>query len=187
MMHTHPRALVLAAVALVAGLEALRRLNDGPVKGMETVPFRAVEIAQGRMGSSLKAQPEGAVRLASRTRTATRRRWGRAPGCAPVREGAHDGHRHCRCPRRPCTVDQSSSAETTLGLLTSAQMNGLRRTESSRHVDAGAVVASAANQPTDIQVVCNGEREVMTRLTARRVTMALVRRGRGDLRHPDAA
>lgn len=70
-----------------------------------------------------------------------------------------------------------SSAETNLGLLTSAQMNELRQTGSSRHVDAGAVVASAGKQPKHIQVVCNGELELMTRLPAGRVTMAVVRGG----------
>jgi CRP-like cAMP-binding protein len=70
-----------------------------------------------------------------------------------------------------------SSAETNLGLLTTSQMNALRRTGSSRHVDPGTVVASAGKQPTHIQVVCNGELELMTRLPAGRVTMALVRGG----------
>jgi hypothetical protein len=46
-MHADPRSLVLAAVALVAVFETLRRLNHGHVKGMETIPFRAVEIAEG--------------------------------------------------------------------------------------------------------------------------------------------
>jgi CRP-like cAMP-binding protein len=70
-----------------------------------------------------------------------------------------------------------SSAETNLGLLTSRQMNALRQTGSSRHADAGTVVASAGKQPRHIQVVCNGELELMARLPAGRVTMALVRGG----------
>jgi CRP-like cAMP-binding protein len=70
-----------------------------------------------------------------------------------------------------------SSAEANLGLLTSRQMNELRQKGSSRHVDAGALVASAGQHPTHIQVVCNGELELMTRLAAGRVTMALVRGG----------
>jgi CRP-like cAMP-binding protein len=70
-----------------------------------------------------------------------------------------------------------SSAETNLGLLSSSQMNELRKTGSSRHVDPGTVVASAGEQPKHIQVVCNGELELMARLPAGRVTMALVRGG----------
>jgi CRP-like cAMP-binding protein len=70
-----------------------------------------------------------------------------------------------------------SSAEENLGLLSSRQMNQLRQKGSSRRVAAGAVVASAGKHPTHVQVVCNGELELMTRLPTGRVTMALVRGG----------
>jgi hypothetical protein len=49
-MHADPKTLVVAALALVAVFETLRRLNGGHVKGMETVPSRAVEIAKGPDG-----------------------------------------------------------------------------------------------------------------------------------------
>jgi hypothetical protein len=47
MMHADPKTLVLAAVVLVAVFEALRRLNDGHVRGMESIPIHVVEVADG--------------------------------------------------------------------------------------------------------------------------------------------
>jgi hypothetical protein len=47
MVQIDPKIAVVAAAALVASFETLRRLNDGHVKGMLMVPFRPVRIALG--------------------------------------------------------------------------------------------------------------------------------------------
>jgi hypothetical protein len=49
-MQVDPKTLVLAALAFVAVFETLRRLNEGHVKGIEKVPLRPVEVAQGPGG-----------------------------------------------------------------------------------------------------------------------------------------
>lgn len=70
-----------------------------------------------------------------------------------------------------------SSAKRNLGVLTRTEMNELRQCGSSRHADAGTVVAAAGSKPRHVQVVCNGELDLMARLPSGRVTMAVVRGG----------
>jgi hypothetical protein len=49
-MHADPKTVALA-LSLVAAFEMLRRLNGGHIRGMETVPLRAVEVAKGPRGA----------------------------------------------------------------------------------------------------------------------------------------
>ena len=82
--------------------------------------------------------------------------------------------------RRPAASGRwisPSSAEHNLGLLQRAEMDELRQLGSTRHVEPGTVVASAGSTVTHIQVVCNGELDLMARLPSGRVTMAVVRGG----------
>jgi CRP-like cAMP-binding protein len=71
----------------------------------------------------------------------------------------------------------SQSAADRLGVLSRREMDELRRSGSSRHADAGTVVAPAGAKPRHIQIICNGELDLMTRLPSGRVTMAVVRGG----------
>ena len=70
-----------------------------------------------------------------------------------------------------------SSAQQNLGLLRRGELAELRRSGTVRHVDAGTVVAAAGSPATHVQVVGGGELELMARLDAGRVTMAVVRAG----------
>jgi hypothetical protein len=49
-MHADPKTVALT-LALLAAAETLRRLNGGHIRGIETVPFRAVEVAKGPRGA----------------------------------------------------------------------------------------------------------------------------------------
>ena len=73
-------------------------------------------------------------------------------------------------------ISQSSAARN-LGLLKRSEMDELRRSGSTRHAEPGTVVATAGSKVTRIQIVCNGELDLMTRLPGGRVTMAVVRGG----------
>lgn len=70
-----------------------------------------------------------------------------------------------------------SSAEHNLGLLGRAELAELRRSGTVRYVGTGTVVAAAGSPATHVQVVGDGELELMARQDAGRVTMAVVRRG----------
>ena len=70
-----------------------------------------------------------------------------------------------------------SSARKNLGLLRRSELEGLRRSGTVRHVDAGTLVAAAGSPATHVQVVGDGELELMARLDGGRTTMAVVRTG----------
>ncbi len=58
-----------------------------------------------------------------------------------------------------------------------AEMSELRKIGQVRYVDAGTLVAAAGSPATHVQVVADGELELMARLQNGRTTMALVRTG----------
>lgn len=70
-----------------------------------------------------------------------------------------------------------SSAQQNLGLLRRGELAELRRSGTVRHVEAGTVVAAAGSPATHVQVVGEGELELMARQNVGRVTMAVVRTG----------
>lgn len=70
-----------------------------------------------------------------------------------------------------------SSAQQNLGLLSRVELAELRRSGTVRYVETGTVVAAAGSPATHVQVVGNGELELMARQDAGRVTMAVVRTG----------
>ncbi len=70
-----------------------------------------------------------------------------------------------------------SSAQRDLGLLRPGELAELRRSGTVRHVEAGTLVAASGSPALHVQVVADGELELMARLDAGRVTMALVRAG----------
>lgn len=71
-------------------------------------------------------------------------------------------------------VSQSSA---DLGLLRRAELAELRRVGDSRWVEAGTVVAAAGSAVTHVQVVGDGEIELMARQDGGRATMAVIRTG----------
>ncbi len=70
-----------------------------------------------------------------------------------------------------------SSAQQNLGLLRRGELAELRRSGTVRFVDAGTVVAAAGSPAMHVQVVGDGELELMARQDTGRVTMAVVRAG----------
>ena len=70
-----------------------------------------------------------------------------------------------------------SSARDNLGLLRRGGLAELRALGTVRHVDAGTLVAGAGSPATHVQVVGDGELELMARQDVGRVTMAVVRTG----------
>ncbi len=70
-----------------------------------------------------------------------------------------------------------ASAERNLGLLRPGELAELRRFGAARYVQAGTVVAAAGTRVTQVQVVVDGELELMARLEGGRATMAVVRTG----------
>ncbi len=70
-----------------------------------------------------------------------------------------------------------TSAERDLGLLSDPEVRTLRTLGTVRRVGAGTVVATAGSSVTQVQVVVDGELELMARLDEGRVTMAVVRSG----------
>jgi CRP-like cAMP-binding protein len=70
-----------------------------------------------------------------------------------------------------------SSVQHNLGLLERAELSELRRLGSIRYVEQGTVVAAAGSVATQVQVVGDGELELMARLDAGRATLAVVRTG----------
>ncbi|MDP9407804.1 MAG: Crp/Fnr family transcriptional regulator, partial [Actinomycetota bacterium] len=69
------------------------------------------------------------------------------------------------------------SARRDLGLLRPGELAELRRFGSVRRAEAGTVVAAAGSRVTQVQVVVDGELELMARLEEGRTTMAVVRTG----------
>jgi CRP-like cAMP-binding protein len=70
-----------------------------------------------------------------------------------------------------------ASARENLGMIKRAEMGELRKIGQVRYVDAGTLVAAAGAPATQVQVVADGELELMARLQSGRTTMALVRTG----------
>lgn len=70
-----------------------------------------------------------------------------------------------------------SSARDNLGLLRRAELAQLRTSGTVRYVEAGTVVAAAGSPATHVQVVADGELELMARQDGGRATMAVVRAG----------
>ena len=70
-----------------------------------------------------------------------------------------------------------SSARDHLGLLRPGEVAQLRTSGTVRYVEAGAVAATAGSPATHVQVVADGELELMARQETGRVTMAVVRAG----------
>ena len=70
-----------------------------------------------------------------------------------------------------------SSARENLGLLRPVELAQLRSYGSVRHAVAGTLVAAAGSPATHVQVVFNGELELMARHDGGRATMAVVRPG----------
>ena len=70
-----------------------------------------------------------------------------------------------------------SSARDNLGLLRRGELAQLRTSGTVRYVEAGTVVAAAGSAATHVQVVADGELELMARHDVGRATMAVVRAG----------
>ena len=70
-----------------------------------------------------------------------------------------------------------SSARENLGLLRRGELAELRKVSTVRWVQAGTVVAAAGSPVTHVQVVGEGELELMARQDAGRATMAVIRSG----------
>ena len=70
-----------------------------------------------------------------------------------------------------------SSARDNLGLLRPGELAQLRSYGSVRHAGAGTLVAAAGAPATHVQVVTDGELDLMVRQNGGRTTMAVVRRG----------
>jgi CRP-like cAMP-binding protein len=70
-----------------------------------------------------------------------------------------------------------ASARENLGMIKPAEMGELRKIGVVRYVEAGTLVAAAGSAATHVQVVADGELELMARLESGRTTMALVRTG----------
>jgi len=70
-----------------------------------------------------------------------------------------------------------SSAQQNLGVLRRGELAELRRSGTVRYVATGTVVATAGSPATHVQVVGDGELELMARQDVGRVTMAVVRTG----------
>ena len=70
-----------------------------------------------------------------------------------------------------------ASARENLGLIDRGEMAQLRTFGVVRHVGSGTVVAAAGSVATHVQVVADGELELMARLESGRTTMAVVRAG----------
>ncbi len=70
-----------------------------------------------------------------------------------------------------------SSARDNLGLLRRGELAQLRTSGTVRYVEAGTVVAAAGSPATHVQVVADGELELMARQDGGRATMAVVRAG----------
>ncbi len=70
-----------------------------------------------------------------------------------------------------------SSARQNLGLFRRGELAELRRVGTVRWVEAGTVVAAAGSAVTHVQVVGDGELELMARQDGGRATMAVIRAG----------
>lgn len=70
-----------------------------------------------------------------------------------------------------------ASARENLGLLRRSELVELRKVGSVRHVEAGTVVAAAGSAATHVQIVGDGELELMARQDGGRTTMAVIRSG----------
>jgi len=70
-----------------------------------------------------------------------------------------------------------SSARENLGLLRRGELATLRKVGTVRWVGAGTVVAAAGSPATHVQVVGDGELELMARQEGGRATMAVIRSG----------
>ncbi len=70
-----------------------------------------------------------------------------------------------------------TSARENLGLIKRAEMAELRKVGAVRYADAGTLVTAAGSLTTHVQVVADGELELMARLDGGRTTMAIVRSG----------
>ncbi|MBC7680522.1 MAG: Crp/Fnr family transcriptional regulator [Pseudorhodobacter sp.] len=70
-----------------------------------------------------------------------------------------------------------TSARENLGLLRRDELAELRKVGTARWVEAGTVVAAAGAAPTHVQVVVEGELELMARQDGGRTTMSVIRAG----------
>lgn len=70
-----------------------------------------------------------------------------------------------------------SSARDNLGLLHRSELAELRKVSTVRWVEAGTVVAAAGSAVTHVQVVGDGELELMARQDTGRTTMSVIRTG----------
>lgn len=70
-----------------------------------------------------------------------------------------------------------ASVRENLGLISASEIAQLRRLGTVRRAEAGTVVAAAGSAATHVQVVADGELELMARLAGGRTTMAVVRTG----------
>lgn len=70
-----------------------------------------------------------------------------------------------------------TSARENLGLIRRSEIAELRKLGAVRYADAGTVVAAAGSPARHVQIVADGELELMARLDSGRATMAVVRTG----------
>ncbi len=70
-----------------------------------------------------------------------------------------------------------SSARENLGLLRRGELAEMRKVGTVRYVDTGTVVAAAGSPATHVQIVGDGELELMARQDGGRTTMAVIRSG----------
>lgn len=82
-------------------------------------------------------------------------------------------------PSWPTTTGRwiSRTSARELGLLHRGELAELRRVGSARWVESGTLVAAAGSAATHVQVVADGELELMARQDGGRTTMAVIRRG----------
>ncbi len=86
-------------------------------------------------------------------------------------------HAATAAPVTPGRWISQASARENLGLISGGEIAELRKLGAVRYAQAGTVVAAAGSAATHVQVVADGELELMARLESGRTTMAVVRTG----------
>ncbi len=86
-------------------------------------------------------------------------------------------HAATTAPITPGRWISQASARENLGLISGGEIAELRELGAVRYAQAGTVVAAAGSAATHVQVVADGELELMARLESGRTTMAVVRTG----------
>jgi CRP-like cAMP-binding protein len=96
---------------------------------------------------------------------------------ATARRSAEKRHEAASSRGIPGRWISPSSAQRNLGLFRPADLGRLRQFGTLRSVEPGRLVAGAGSRATQVQVVVDGELELMARLDGGRTTMSVVRTG----------